>query len=83
MKYLVLLAIVLVVLAWLRHQARRGPQNPPRHPTMPPKTGPGPATPQNMVRCARCGLHLPATDALSGADSRMYCSGAHRDQAEA
>lgn len=33
--------------------------------------------PQAMVRCAHCGLHLPAVDALSvGAES--YCGEPHR-----
>ena len=36
-----------------------------------------PATPVAMVECAHCGLHLPATDAVS-AGSRLYCSDAHR-----
>jgi uncharacterized protein len=31
-----------------------------------------------MVRCAHCGLHLPATDALAGPDGAVYCSTAHR-----
>jgi len=31
-----------------------------------------------MVRCAHCGLHLPAADALAGPDGAVYCSAAHR-----
>jgi uncharacterized protein len=38
-----------------------------------------PATPQpmEMVVCAHCGVHLPATDALA-LGTRLYCSDAHR-----
>jgi uncharacterized protein len=31
----------------------------------------------DMVRCAHCGLHVPAAEALS-ADGRWYCCEAHR-----
>lgn len=31
-----------------------------------------------MVQCARCGVHLPASEALTGGD-RTYCCSAHRD----
>jgi uncharacterized protein len=34
-----------------------------------------------MVRCAHCGLHLPATDALPGPGG-VYCSAAHRRASE-
>lgn len=80
MKYLVLVAIVLVVLAWLRHQARQDRGTTEQKPSAPPDT---PRTPQDMVRCAHCGLHLPATDALTGTQDRRYCCAAHRDQTEA
>lgn len=33
---------------------------------------------ESMVRCAHCGVHLPASDAVA-ADGRVYCSPAHRD----
>lgn len=33
--------------------------------------------PQAMVRCAHCGLHLPAVDALS-VGSESYCGEPHR-----
>jgi len=31
-----------------------------------------------MVRCARCGLYLPDSEALPGSGGRRYCSDAHR-----
>jgi uncharacterized protein len=33
--------------------------------------------PQAMVQCARCGLHLPQSDALPAGD-RYFCSEEHR-----
>ena len=35
------------------------------------------AKPVEMVVCAHCGVHLPATDALA-LGTRLYCSDAHR-----
>jgi uncharacterized protein len=37
-----------------------------------------PAAPQEMVRCAVCGLHLPQPDAVRGAGGVYYCSQEHR-----
>lgn len=34
--------------------------------------------PERMVSCAACGLHLPASDALTGPDGRVFCSPEHR-----
>jgi uncharacterized protein len=35
--------------------------------------------PEAMVDCARCGLHLPASEALSDAAGQRYCCAEHRD----
>jgi uncharacterized protein len=35
------------------------------------------AAPDRMLRCAHCGLHLPESEALRGADGRDYCGPAH------
>jgi uncharacterized protein len=37
------------------------------------------AKPEAMVDCARCGLHLPASEALSDAAGQRYCCAEHRD----
>ena len=34
---------------------------------------------ETMVRCARCGVHLPASEALTGAGSAVFCSEEHRN----
>jgi hypothetical protein len=31
-----------------------------------------------MVSCAVCGLHLPQSDAVRGADGRFFCGQEHR-----
>ena len=44
---------------------------------MPPAKKPDTTQPVEMVVCAHCGVHLPATDALA-LGTRLYCSDAHR-----
>lgn len=68
MKYLLIVVVVLAVLWFARSRGRREP---------PPAAPRPPADPQAMVRCAHCGVHLPAQDALGGARGR-YCSAEHR-----
>ncbi|HWP10381.1 MAG TPA: PP0621 family protein [Ramlibacter sp.] len=71
MKYLLVLAIVLVVF-WFWRNSRRAELD---------RRKPGPtstAKPQDMVQCAICSVHLPRTDALPGPDGRLYCCAEHR-----
>ena len=70
MKYLLLIALVLVIIWLVRSSRRREP-----HGTKP---GASPAQPQDMVQCAFCSVHLPRTDALPGPDGRLYCCAEHR-----
>lgn len=70
MKYLVLLAVLLVAwFLWRNARVERRRDEAPRPPA---------AGPQEMVACPVCGLHLPRTDALAGPDGRYYCSHEHR-----
>ena len=71
MKFL-LLFFIFMVLLWQWRQARA------------PKVKAAqrqPTQPQAMVACTHCGLHLPATDAIPGAQG-PYCSAAHRQAQE-
>lgn len=72
MKYLLILAIVLVVIWFLRTSRRAGE----------PRQGAAPQPPdgvaQDMVQCPVCSVHLPRTDALPGPDGRLYCCAEHR-----
>ena len=77
MKYLI---VILVVLAgvWLWRNNRRAELRDRRPP------GPGAAGQTQVtevVACAVCSVHLPRTDALPGGQG-VYCSDAHRRQAE-
>ena len=67
MKILLFL-IAVVVLLWLLRGAvvRRGPGGAAR-----------PKTPQPMIACAFCGVHLPRDEALPGRGG-AFCGDAHR-----
>ena len=72
MKYLLVLAVVLVAV-WLWRNNRRVEKQEP-----PPAAKAPLAAPQDMVRCPVCSVHLPRTDALAGPDGRLYCCQEHR-----
>ncbi|MBA2676345.1 MAG: hypothetical protein H0U68_22055 [Ramlibacter sp.] len=71
MKYLLILALAVVVYMWWRNgriaQARPRPGAAPRA-----------GSPQDMVCCPVCSVHLPRGDAVAGGDGRLYCSQEHR-----
>jgi uncharacterized protein len=71
MKYLLVLAIVLIAV-WLWRNNRRAEKQ------QPPAAKPPLASPQDMVRCPVCSVHLPRTDALPGPEGRFYCCQEHR-----
>ena len=73
MKYVLVIAIVLVVL-WLLRPRRRVDAGAARR-------GTAEAT-ERMVICAHCGVHLPASDALPGRGG-VFCGEAHRAAHEA
>ncbi|RZL94324.1 MAG: hypothetical protein EOP82_05310 [Variovorax sp.] len=80
MKYLLVLAVVFIAI-WLWRKGRRDEMRS-RPPSPPPAPKPTALAPQAMLRCAHCGLHLPAADAINGPDGTVYCSTAHRQAAE-
>ncbi len=69
MKFILILAVVVLVL-WL---ARRGLKRVPGRDAPPP---PLPA-PMEMVACRHCGLNVPRSDALPGRGG-LFCTEAHR-----
>jgi uncharacterized protein len=71
MKYLVLL-LVLVVAYMVWRNARIG------HKQDAPGPRGSPGTPQEMIACPECGLHLPKADAVAGRNGLHYCSQEHR-----
>jgi uncharacterized protein len=80
MKYLIVVA-VLAVAFWLWRNNRQNAK------VQQKKTAPDKANasnigpPQPMLRCAACGVHVPATDAVVGKRG-SYCSSAHLSQRE-
>jgi uncharacterized protein len=75
--------IVLLALlagAWLWRNGRQKAQTRRRQLTKEHNDTPGRVV-QDMVGCPVCGIHLPRSEAVSGHHG-MYCSTAHRDQAE-
>lgn len=71
MKYLLVIAVVAIFYLYWKKQ--RTPLRPP--PAAPPSL----KSPQQMVACTHCGLHLPERDALHDAQQHPYCCEAHRN----
>jgi uncharacterized protein len=75
MKFLLVLAVVVVAI-WIWRNNRQSEANEvPRKPPQPP------ALPVNMVACLQCGTHMPESDALRGTQG-PYCCPEHRQQHE-
>jgi len=72
-KFLLLLIAVFVLLWMLRGSWRR--MRPP--PGSQPPGSQSPPSPQTILACAQCGLHLPRDEALPGRGG-VFCSAAHR-----
>lgn len=77
MKYLVLIAVLLLVYLLWRHQRAQEEreESAERPPAAPPPTA---LPPQDMVRCPVCAVHLPREDAVADAQGRLFCSPEHR-----
>lgn len=77
MKYLIVLAVVLVGIWFWRNNRRAELRDKPaarvRASALP--------EPTEIVACAVCAVHLPRAEALPGGQG-VYCSDAHRRQAE-
>ncbi|WP_415034627.1 PP0621 family protein [Azonexus sp.] len=72
LKYLLLLLVIWVV--WWAWHAPRRPGSRPRAQKPPQKEGE-----EKMLACARCGVYLPASEALPGPQGQYFCSPQHRD----
>jgi len=83
MKYLLVLAVLWVAIWLWRKNRREEMRDAQRERAARAQRQPAaPAAPKAMLRCAHCGLHLPASDALGGPGDAVYCSAAHREAAE-
>ena len=75
MKILIFLLAVVLLLWLLRKSSTR------RAPPPPPAPRDAAATPQPMLACAQCGVHLPRDEALPGRGG-VFCGEAHRAACE-
>ncbi len=80
MKFLLLLA-VLTVAYYIWRAGRRSAEREQPPPDKPARAS-TPASPQDMVQCASCAVHLPRSDALPGRGGAVYCSDEHRQRSE-
>jgi uncharacterized protein len=64
-KFLLLVAVLAVIIFLLRSSSRR--RKPP----------PAATAPEDMARCAHCGLHFPRAESVTDGD-RDYCCEDHR-----
>jgi uncharacterized protein len=74
MKYLLVLAVVLVAV-WVWRNNRQLDR------TAPPPRRTARRTPTPMVACLHCGTHLPEHEAIQGPRG-VYCCAEHRRQHE-
>jgi uncharacterized protein len=72
LKFLLLIALVLIVI-WVMRGGRR--IDVPKAPRTP--QPPAPPAREDMLSCAHCGLHLPRGEALPGRGG-VFCGEAHR-----
>lgn len=66
--------ILLLLLGFLAYLVFRGVRRSARRQEQAEK----PQAPERMVACARCGVHLPESEAIEGDGGRRFCSEEHR-----
>ena len=72
-RLILLLAAVALVWWWLSSR-RRNLRSDEQTKQPPPQS----QSSAEMVSCAHCGVHLPQSDALQGADGAFFCGEEHR-----
>jgi len=65
MGRLIFILLVVAGLVWLLRRAVGG------------RSDRDAAPPPELVRCARCGIHVPRNEATRTADGLLYCSDEH------
>jgi uncharacterized protein len=71
---IILVVLGLLAVYWILKSYRRRVDRAGARPT--------PADAENMVPCARCGVHLPRSESLA-TQGRFYCSPEHQRAGEA
>lgn len=70
MKYLLVALVVMIAIGIWRNNRRKEEDVPPRRSKQ--------RQVEQMVTCAHCGLHLPASDAVASKEQLHYCCSEHR-----
>ena len=78
MRLLLLLIAGFIVVMWylqmVKSRRQKGRAAPPADAATRPL-----ASAEPMLQCAQCGVHIPASEAVPGADGQLsYCSNEHR-----
>jgi len=76
MKFFLLLGLFFVAVWLIRGGGRRGQPGAPKQTPAARSGGDGQASSESIVACVHCGLHLPKSEAVSGA-AGWFCSDAH------
>jgi len=71
-KFLLLFALGLLLAYWVLKRYRRGIER---------RDPPAAAGSEDMVRCERCGVHLPRSESIT-TQGRYYCTPEHRREHE-
>jgi uncharacterized protein len=85
MKFLIWLVIGFAVVTWIRRamsassKTQRNLHQDVRHDSRQNTSGKTEA----MLQCARCGVHIPASEALTDEAGLVFCSEEHRAQRNA
>lgn len=79
MKLVIWLAIAFLVLAWVMRGKKTPAKKSPSQ-SKPPAPDPN-VRPESILQCASCGMHIPASEAVTHGSGRVFCSEEHRRQA--
>lgn len=73
MKFLLWIVVIWLAVQWYLHAKKQ------KVAAARARQGSTPALPEQMVSCAHCGLHVPASEAVAGTDTKQhFCSDEHR-----
>ncbi|MGL1834224.1 PP0621 family protein [Rhodocyclaceae bacterium SMB388] len=76
MRNLLIFVLVLILVWWAR-RALQKPRDQRRRRRHDATGGSGEETPERMLSCAHCGLHVPESEGVRE-DGRFFCSEDHR-----
>lgn len=77
MKYLLWALVVAIVVMWLTRSKKISSNT--ETTDRDAATKPGDAA-ERMVRCAHCGVYLPASESITSPSGKVFCSEEHRLQ---